>query len=449
MRKKILFIWTSIILVILPSVVAAYYLPKPAVVYRVYVDGISVGVVQSLEDYTVMLQEMLAKEEAEVGLCLAFAQEVKAEKELQWEPVSDAGDVGAALAARLSYVTVGWCIAVNDEPLVWMSCREDAQEVLDRVANYYVHEASNRELLSAEIIDAVEVFAEEVLPEDITDVDSALALLIQGTEKVEKYVVSRGDTLWSIARSANVSEAELRAANPSLRDSSLLRVGQTLNLVVAEPKVKVRTVEKVKTYENIPFSTTYRSTSGLWYYQSRTVQAGVPGKREVVYEIEYINGEEVKRTQLSAKIHSQPVTRIVERGTARWPSRAVGMFRWPLSTGTITDRFGSYQYWRAQRHRGVDIGAPAGTSIYAAASGTVVKAAYSPSYGNYVVIDHGNGYSTLYAHARKLLVSQGQKVSKGQRIAEVGKTGDATGNHLHFEVQRNGKPIDPLQFFRP
>ena len=195
----------------------------------------------------------------------------------------------------------------------------------------------------------------------------------------------------------------------------------------------MRTIEHVFAQESISFSTTYQNSSNLWYYQSKTVQSGSKGKREVTYEVEFLNGEEVKRKAIDSKVISQPVTRIVQRGTSRWPSQATGMFRWPLNSGKITDRFGAFQYWRNERHRAVDIGAARGTAIYAAASGTVTAAAYNSSYGNYVVIEHNNGYSTLYAHADTLLVREGQRVSKGDLIGRVGSTGFSTGPHLHFE----------------
>ena len=88
------------------------------------------------------------------------------------------------------------------------------------------------------------------------------------------------------------------------------------------------------------------------------------------------------------------------------------------------------------------------SSIYAAKSGTVIVSQYSSSYGNYVVISHANGESTLYAHMSKRLVSEGDKVTQGQTIGLVGTTGSSTGNHLHFEVRLNGQRQDPLNYFR-
>jgi len=98
-------------------------------------------------------------------------------------------------------------------------------------------------------------------------------------------------------------------------------------------------------------------------------------------------------------------------------------------------------------HAGVDIGAPGGAPILAAAGGTVTISTYSRSYGNYVEIDHGNGLRTRYAHMSLRLASAGDTVTQGQEIGLVGATGDATGNHLHFEVRVNGVTYDPMRYF--
>ena len=97
-------------------------------------------------------------------------------------------------------------------------------------------------------------------------------------------------------------------------------------------------------------------------------------------------------------------------------------------------------------HTGIDIGADKGASIVAANKGTVIMAHYDKSggYGNMVVIDHGDGITTLYAHASKLLVKVGDEVKAGQVIAKVGSTGLSTGNHLHFEIRVNGETKNPL-----
>jgi murein DD-endopeptidase MepM/ murein hydrolase activator NlpD len=127
---------------------------------------------------------------------------------------------------------------------------------------------------------------------------------------------------------------------------------------------------------------------------------------------------------------------------------APGALAWPVS-GTITSPFG---YRRnpfgggMEFHQGLDIAAPMGTTITAAASGTVISAGWYGGYGNYILIDHGGGMATGYGHCSQIFVSVGQKVQKGQAIGAVGSTGASTGPHVHFEVRMNGKPVDPAAY---
>lgn len=132
---------------------------------------------------------------------------------------------------------------------------------------------------------------------------------------------------------------------------------------------------------------------------------------------------------------------VVVNGSLIWPSAA---------SRIVTSQFGTRYhpvYHTYKTHNGVDIGASYGTNVLAANGGTVTTAKYSSSYGYYIVINHGNGMTTLYAHMSKLLVSAGQKVSQGQVIGLVGSTGVSTGPHLHFEVSVNGSRVNPLKYY--
>jgi murein DD-endopeptidase MepM/ murein hydrolase activator NlpD len=130
-----------------------------------------------------------------------------------------------------------------------------------------------------------------------------------------------------------------------------------------------------------------------------------------------------------------------------------GKFLWPVSGYySVTDVFGMRTHPTTgvyKLHTGVDIAGSGirGKPILAANSGTVLKAGSHTAYGNYVVIDHGGGYSTLYAHAKSLNVSKGQKVNRGDVLGYVGSTGYSTGPHLHFEIMENGNYKDPLSYF--
>lgn len=127
-------------------------------------------------------------------------------------------------------------------------------------------------------------------------------------------------------------------------------------------------------------------------------------------------------------------------------------FLWPLSGyNTLSSLFGSRIHpitGKANNHTGIDIPAPRGTTIKAAKSGVVTKSTYNNSYGNYVVVSHSDGTSTLYAHMSRRSVSEGQKVSQGAKLGEVGTTGSSTGNHLHFEVRVKGSRTDPVNYFK-
>jgi murein DD-endopeptidase MepM/ murein hydrolase activator NlpD len=132
------------------------------------------------------------------------------------------------------------------------------------------------------------------------------------------------------------------------------------------------------------------------------------------------------------------------------PTYGGGGFCWPAPSYTrISDDYGNRIHPTLgvqQFHNGVDMAAPGGSSILAAADGTVVAASYSSTMGNYIMINHGGGLYTIYMHASALYVSAGQTVSKGQKIAAVGSTGRSTGNHLHFSVRLNGSYVSPWNF---
>jgi len=127
-----------------------------------------------------------------------------------------------------------------------------------------------------------------------------------------------------------------------------------------------------------------------------------------------------------------------------------GKFLWPSAASSrVTSEYGYRIHpisGYKKLHRGLDIGAAAGTNVLAAEAGTVMTAGWNNSYGYYITINHGGGYVTLYAHNSKLLVSKGAKVTKGQVIAKVGSTGNSTGPHIHFEVMVNGTCQNPRNY---
>ena len=150
----------------------------------------------------------------------------------------------------------------------------------------------------------------------------------------------------------------------------------------------------------------------------------------------------------SAQITALLKARQAERAAARAAAQGSGQLGWPVS-GEITSPYGyrTHPIWGTTiYHSGIDIGVDEGTPVHAADGGTVVWSGWMGGYGYAVVIDHGNGMSTLYGHNSELAVSEGQDVSKGQVIAYAGSTGNSTGPHVHFEVRISGDPVDPMGY---
>jgi murein DD-endopeptidase MepM/ murein hydrolase activator NlpD len=200
--------------------------------------------------------------------------------------------------------------------------------------------------------------------------------------------------------------------------------------------------------------------------QRRTLFAVADGQRrqvaQQVTELEGISASEEsslealivqrQREEAARRAAAEAAAREANRGAglageSPAPESGSGPFSWPVA-GPITSPFGSrtdpYGSGASDFHPGIDIGAPMGATVTAAADGQVIFAGWYGGYGNAVIIDHGSGVSTLYGHMSQLFVSEHQSVQRGQAIGAVGSTGHSTGPHLHFEVRVNGSPTDPL-----
>lgn len=149
--------------------------------------------------------------------------------------------------------------------------------------------------------------------------------------------------------------------------------------------------------------------------------------------------QERRAAQVAAQKKKQQVT---SRSGSSLPR--VSSYAFPLkSYSYVSSEYGAR--W-GTTHTGIDLAAPAGTHIYSWKSGTVTFAGWSGGYGNFIIVDHGDGFVTRYAHCSKIAVTKGQTVSQGQVIGYVGTTGNSTGNHLHFEVQVNGRFVNPRNY---
>lgn len=215
--------------------------------------------------------------------------------------------------------------------------------------------------------------------------------------------------------------------------------------------IDVKTVKTESYIDEIPFETEQTKSDSYLKGYVKVTKKGVKGQADVTAVVTCVNGVETARDVIKSTTLAEPVVQKEIVGTATISKTSNTQYAssnsqlmWPLDNSvrqTITSYMGD-----GRGHKGLDIACVKGTKIYAAMGGTVVYAHYRSDYGNFVVIDHGNGYRTVYAHASKLLVSKGQVVEKGDNIALVGSTGQSTGNHLHFEVRINDKAVNPLRY---
>ncbi len=210
----------------------------------------------------------------------------------------------------------------------------------------------------------------------------------------------------------------------------------------------VQTVEVVTETKPVLYKTIYTKSDKYAVGTNVVTKSGVKGSAEVTYEVAKVDGVVVSKTQIKYKVISEPKERHVTVGSKRViaaDKNGTAPMCWPVkrvSNCVVTSYMGD-----GRGHKGMDIAAPKGTPIYAATSGTVTSAGWDTSgYGYKIVIQHDNGFSTLYAHCSAIFVKAGEKVLKGETIAAVGSTGRSTGNHLHFEVRKNGSIVNPVNY---
>ncbi|RKD22208.1 Murein DD-endopeptidase MepM and murein hydrolase activator NlpD, contain LysM domain [Caminicella sporogenes DSM 14501] len=334
-----------------------------------------------------------------------------------------------------------YSINVNGKDIVNFKTKEEAIKLLEEIKKPFMEDGI-KDLKFKEDVSIVETIAGI---NDFKDFDEALYYVTKGTSEVRKHKVEKGENYWTIAKKYKIKASDLVRANPDI-DPERLQIGQEISLVVPKSFITVVTKEVKEYKEYIPFDTKYEETKVLYKGEYRIKINGEKGERQVKAEITKENGIEVSKNILEEKIIKQPVTKVVLKGIKNPPPRiGTGTFAKPTSRGYITSPFGIR--W-GRRHTGIDIGMPTGTTVKASDGGKVIYAGWKGAYGKLVIIDHGRNMQTYYAHLSKILVKKGDKVFKGQAIAKSGNTGRSTGPHLHFEVRKNGVPVNPIKYVR-
>ena len=283
--------------------------------------------------------------------------------------------------------------------------------------------------------------------------NSINTLLRSNVQEELTYTIEIGDSPIQMANKNGVPYAEFKGMNPGIEERCI--AGETVLIATEQPYLSVKTTYQTTYTEAIEYDIVYSYDHDQTTDYLKYTKEGVEGEQEVEAIIEIVNGVETGRTILSTTVLSEPVTAYAIKGTkittgyrgsyyeaVKGSGEAPDMI-WPVggNGGKISQYYGNYG------HRGLDIASCGfGTDILAAASGTVVLSDWHYSYGKCVIVSHGHGVYTLYAHNSSLYVSVGDYVEQGQAIAAAGSTGNSTGVHLHFEVQINGRTVNPMDY---
>ena len=300
-------------------------------------------------------------------------------------------------------------------------------------------------LISMEYGDTIEVVEAYLKEEELTGLAAAIQEVTQEEEKSDIYEVVAGDTLSEIAIKTNIPMDKLIEMNASLEnENSMIRVGDELIVTVPEPKLAVVRQEEMYYEEDYEEDVIYIDNDEWYTTEMKTLQEPSAGHRKVIAVVTFENEKEINTEIIKEEVTYQAVPKIVERGTKIPPT-----YIKPLSGGRLSSNFGRRNRptkGASSYHKGVDWATPTGTAIYASCGGTVARAGWGSGYGYVVYINHPDGRQTRYGHLSKVLVSVGQTVSQGQKIALSGNTGISTGPHLHFEMLINGSQVNPLKY---
>lgn len=441
-QKGKLKIYISLTIIILTiGIMGLFYMNSVA--YTVKIDGKEIGIVRNKEEFNEIVGglENLLKKKYNADIVfdeqIIFESTKAGDKEL-----SKPTDLENKLQSFLDFKVKSYGIKVNNEIIANLAKKEDTKKVLEEVKKIYVDEDKKYEKIY--FVEDIKVDEIKIAANQLKTSEDALKIILQGREKEELYEVQNGENFWTIAEKYNLSVDDLVEANPSI-DPEKLQIKQKINLVVAKPLLTVATVEKGKYEEDIPYESKFEETNRLYKGDKKIKVKGQVGKKEIVAEVVRYNGREISKKALEENIVNNPKVEIVLKGTKiPPPDKSIGAFNNP-TRGVLTSRFGPR--W-GKTHRGIDIAAKIGTPVKAAFEGVVIFSGWKGNYGNCIIIDNEKGIQTLYAHNSKLLVKNGEKVTKGQVISLVGDTGNTTGPHVHFEVKKNGSLVNPLKYVK-
>ena len=481
----------TIVIALMVSLIIMFIVPKeetltPKNVYRVYLAGKSVGLINdkdSLDEYIDKEQQTLkdkynadkvyAPEDLEVVKDVTYNENISTTKEI-YNKIKDI----EPFTIKGYEITIEGIDTTNEEgetvegkdQTIYVLDKEVFEEAMDRTIRSFVDSDSYDKYLNNEqkeiesgdtgtVIENIYIenkvtVKETNIPSDETiyeNVDDLSKYLLFGTlDEQQKYTVQAGDTISDVAFNNKLSNEEFLIANPEFTDANnLLYEGQQVTISIIKPQFRLIEIDHQVSTQDIPYETETRYDNTQPTTYEETIQEGVVGSQLVTSKVQKVNGqvENAVIDNSATQVLKEPIKRIIVKGTKQPSygggtnsslssnSKIEGYWLWPTRTPYYISS--PYGYRWGTLHDGTDIaGAGYGSPIYASNNGIVVASTYKYDNGEYIIINHNNGYYTLYAHLSERYVSVGQEVTIGQTIGAMGQSGYATGPHLHFGLWR-------------
>lgn len=462
-RRTLAFIqWFTAFAVIVVVVISGRWFVKAqtVVLYDVFLDDQLVGTVSDAE----VVKRWKADRYEEARQRYAYYRVTSNLEQLRFEDtkklrgVYDDEAVLAALNDRLKFTYYAVEIRIDGKTVGTVKDPMTAAALLDQVKAPYTTAAKRKEVTAlsagqevkpapkvqttAVFLQKVELVETVVLPHEVEAIETVLDRIVSGDVQPMEYTVQSGDCISIIAQRYGITSKRIRENNPGVKND-LIRIGQKLNLTVKQPLLTVVTTETRTEQVKVPSGVKYEKDNELKAGVIQIVSSGKPGLKQVSYQTIRVNGEQKEEKMIGEALIEAPVQSIVRQGTKVIPGIGTGKFAMPVLRAKVSSEYGLR--W-GRNHNGTDFVSDQ-RGILASDNGKVVFAGWKSGYGNCIIIDHGNGFETLYGHLSKLGVREGEVVKKGEKIGVMGSTGNSTGVHLHFEIIKNGRQQNPMKYF--
>jgi len=428
-------------------------------VYHVYVKDQKVGTVsdpQIVDDFKIRKVKETEEKNPNIHMVLN-TDEIVLKGERAYKAKSNDTAALEQLDRMMVAHAVGVELAVDGNVIGFVKDQDTADQILNKIKEKYTGFAQEKgkvSILSAEknlapgeseiqkvdFVQKVDLNVKDIDPSQLMNPEDVLKKLETGDVQPTKYTVEKGDCVSCIAKKFGISKQVIYENNPWIVED-MIKVGQQLDLTVLQPTLSVKTVEKLVERQEIQYETEYVKDDTMRAGIIKTITPGKNGLKDVTFLVTKVNGKMMDEEMLNEVILEEPVKAVAKKGTKVILGEGTGKFSWPVVSSRISSGYGNR--W-GRLHKGVDL--TGSKSIIASDNGKVEYAGYKDDYGYHIIINHLNGFKTLYGHLSKMDVKAGQIVEKGEKIGTMGNTGDSTGTHLHFEILKNGSPENPLKY---